>query len=84
MERPGLCSRSLSRCHPIVDERSKDMPHLGMPELLIILVLVLLLFGARKVPEMARGLGQGMKEFKKSIREAATVEDSQTTGKDER
>jgi sec-independent protein translocase protein TatA len=45
---------------------------------------VLVLFGAKKVPEMARGLGQGMKELKKSMRVAATVEGSQTTGKDER
>jgi sec-independent protein translocase protein TatA len=45
---------------------------------------VLVLFGAKKVPEMARGLGQGTQEFKKSIREAATVAGSQTTGKDER
>jgi sec-independent protein translocase protein TatA len=36
------------------------MPHIGMPELLIILALVLVLFGAKKVPEMARGLGQGL------------------------
>jgi sec-independent protein translocase protein TatA len=47
------------------------MPHLGMQELLIVLALVLLLFGARKVPEMARGLGQGLKEFKRAAREAA-------------
>jgi sec-independent protein translocase protein TatA len=54
------------------------MPHLGMPELLIVLALVLVLFGAKKVPEMARGLGQGMKEFKKSIREAAADEEEYT------
>lgn len=50
------------------------MPHLGMPELLIILALVLVLFGAKKVPEMARGLAQGLREFKCAMREAATAD----------
>ncbi|MEW6159380.1 MAG: twin-arginine translocase TatA/TatE family subunit [Verrucomicrobiota bacterium] len=38
-------------------------------EIVLILAIVLLLFGARKLPELARGLGQGIKEFKKSSRE---------------
>lgn len=37
---------------------------LGTPEILIILVVVLLLFGGKKIPELMRGLGQGVKEFK--------------------
>ena len=37
------------------------------PELLIILVVVLLLFGARKLPELARSLGQSAKEFRKGV-----------------
>ncbi|MDI6827958.1 MAG: twin-arginine translocase TatA/TatE family subunit [Armatimonadota bacterium] len=40
------------------------MPH-GQ-ELIIILVIILLLFGAKKLPELGRSLGQGIKEFKKS------------------
>ena len=36
---------------------------------LIILLAILLLFGAKKIPELARGLGQGIKEFKKATRE---------------
>ncbi len=39
---------------------------LGMPEVLGILVIVLVLFGAKKIPELAKGLGQGIKEFKKA------------------
>jgi sec-independent protein translocase protein TatA len=39
---------------------------LGMPEVLVILVIVLVLFGAKKIPELAKGLGQGIKEFKKA------------------
>jgi TatA/E family protein of Tat protein translocase len=38
----------------------------GWPETLFILVLVLLLFGAKKLPELARGLGQSLNEFKKA------------------
>ncbi len=37
---------------------------LGAPELIIILVVVLLLFGGRKIPELMKGLGKGIKEFK--------------------
>lgn len=51
------------------------MPHIGMQELLIILVVVLILFGGKKLPELARGLGQGMKEFKKATRETASDEE---------
>ena len=45
------------------------MPSLGMPELLIIGAVVLLLFGAKKLPELAKGLGQGLKEFKSAVKE---------------
>lgn len=37
---------------------------LGMPEIILILVIVLLLFGGKKIPELMRGLGKGVKEFK--------------------
>lgn len=37
---------------------------LGAPEIAIILVIVLLLFGGKKIPELMRGLGKGVKEFK--------------------
>jgi len=39
---------------------------LGAPEIILILVAVLLLFGGKKIPEMMRGLGKGMKEFKEA------------------
>lgn len=41
----------------------------GMPELLIILVIILLLFGSTKLPGLAKGLGQSIKEFKKASKE---------------
>ena len=40
--------------------------NLGGGEIILILTIVLILFGAKKVPELARGLGQGIKEFKKA------------------
>jgi sec-independent protein translocase protein TatA len=52
------------------------MPHMpGFNELLIILVFVLVLYGGKKLPELARGLGQGIKEFKKATREASSDEE---------
>ncbi|MFW5656347.1 MAG: Sec-independent protein translocase subunit TatA/TatB [Bacteroidota bacterium] len=39
------------------------------PEILVALIAVLLLFGSKKIPEMARGLGKGMKEFRKATDE---------------
>ncbi|BCD62778.1 MULTISPECIES: Sec-independent protein translocase subunit TatA/TatB [Nitratiruptor] len=41
----------------------------SMPELLVILAIVVLLFGAKKIPELAKGLGSGIKNFKKAMKE---------------
>jgi len=42
---------------------------LGLPELLIILVVVLLIFGPRRLPDLAKGLGQSVREFRKGLRD---------------
>lgn len=47
---------------------------LGMPELMIILVIVVIIFGASKLPELGAGLGKGIKNFKSATREAETPE----------
>jgi sec-independent protein translocase protein TatA len=44
------------------------MPNLGVWELLILLAIVLIIFGGRKIPEIARGLGEGIRNFKDSLR----------------
>ena len=51
---------------------------IGAPEILIILAIVLLLFGAKKVPELARSLGQAQKEFKKGAKEGYASTDDDT------
>ena len=43
--------------------------NIGTTELILILVVILLLFGAKRLPELARGLGKSMQEFKKASRE---------------
>ena len=42
---------------------------MGGSQIVLILALILIFFGARKIPELAKGLGQGIKEFKKATRE---------------
>jgi sec-independent protein translocase protein TatA len=60
--------------------------NLGFPELLIIMVVILLLFGAKRIPEIAGSMGKGIKEFKKNINDATrevTAETQRTTGEPE-
>jgi sec-independent protein translocase protein TatA len=42
---------------------------LGMPELIVILVIILIIFGAGKLPEIGSGIGRGIKNFKKATHE---------------
>lgn len=44
------------------------MGNFGITEIILILLVVVLLFGGRKIPELMKGIGQGMKEFKKASR----------------
>ena len=62
------------------------MGPLGFNEILIILIIVLLLFGGRKIPELMRGLGRGIREFndaknnvKREIEEGAAEKDQKTS-----
>ncbi len=55
---------------------------IGAPELIIALVVILLLFGAKRIPELARGLGSGVREFKAGTKEGQ-LEDKKNKDKTE-
>lgn len=52
--------------------------NLGFPEILIIMVVILLLFGAKRIPEIAGSFGKGIREFKKNINDATREITSET------
>lgn len=54
---------------------------LGMKEILVIGLLVLLLFGGKKIPELMKGLGSGIKEFKKSVKDDDEADDKEKSSK---
>ena len=54
---------------------------LGMPELIIILVIILIIFGAGKLPEIGAGLGKGIQNFKKSSKEGKIEENKEESTK---
>jgi sec-independent protein translocase protein TatA len=47
--------------------------NLGGPEMLIVLAVILLMFGSKKVPELARSLGKAQREFKDGVRDGTTA-----------
>jgi sec-independent protein translocase protein TatA len=47
---------------------------IGMPELIVILVIVLIIFGAGKLPEIGGAIGKGIKNFKKSVRDPDEID----------
>jgi len=54
---------------------------LGVPELVVILVIVMIIFGAGKLPEIGGAIGKGIKSFKKSVKEPEEID---VTPKDEK
>ncbi|MBN1829653.1 MAG: twin-arginine translocase TatA/TatE family subunit [Deltaproteobacteria bacterium] len=55
---------------------------IGMPELIIILVIILIIFGAGKLPEIGSAFGKGIKNFKKSMRDTEQLEDKKDDEKE--
>jgi sec-independent protein translocase protein TatA len=55
------------------------MGSLGAPELILIIVVFLVFFGAKKIPELAKGLGSGIKEFRKGIKDVQNDIESEST-----
>lgn len=58
------------------------MGNFGATEIILILLVVVLLFGGRKIPELMKGIGQGMKEFKKASKYDPTEEDNKADKND--
>lgn len=60
----------------------------GMGELIVIFLVILVLFGAKKIPDLAQGLGKGMKEFRKAVKdveeEVSSSMKSESTEKEEK
>ncbi len=56
---------------------------IGGPELIIALVIILLLFGAKRIPELAKGLGSGVREFRKGSRGDFEVDEEKKDEKNE-
>lgn len=54
------------------------MGGLGAPELILIIIVFLVFFGAKKIPELAQGLGKGIKEFRKGIKDVQSDIDSES------
>ena len=52
------------------------MPNLGVTELVIILVIVVVIFGASRLPQLGKGLGEGIRNFKSSIKTGEEGDDS--------
>jgi sec-independent protein translocase protein TatA len=50
------------------------MGRIGLPEILVILAVLLLLFGGKKIPELMKGLGSGIKEFKNAAKDEQPAE----------
>ncbi len=55
------------------------MGKIGLTEIILVLVVVVLLFGGRKIPELMKGIGQGMKEFKKASKYDPAQESEKTS-----
>lgn len=56
--------------------RNCSMFHMGMPELILVLVIVLIVFGPKKLPEIGKSLGKSLKEFKQETNSEKKVEDT--------
>jgi sec-independent protein translocase protein TatA len=54
-----------------------EFGRIGIPELLLIFLLIILLFGAKRLPELGKAIGQGLKEFKKAISSAGEEEEKE-------
>ena len=69
-------------CQGCFDSEVAMLGGIGPMELIIIFLIVILLFGGKKIPEIAKGLGKGIRDFKSSLHSSPeTEEDAKTLGK---
>lgn len=52
------------------------MGHIGAPEIIIVVLIVVVLFGAKKIPEIGKSLGKALREFKKETKETKETDDT--------
>ena len=57
--------------------RRGDVPQIGIPELLIILFIIIVIFGVGRLPELGGALGKGIKEFRSAVRDSDSAEERQ-------
>lgn len=60
------------------------MGRIGLPELLVVLLLVIVLFGATKLPQLGRGLGEGIRNFRKGMKSGVEDDESDAPPRDAR
>ena len=59
------------------------MGNLGGPEIILIILVIVVFFGAKKIPNIAKGLGEGIREFRKAIRDGQAEDADETKKPDE-
>jgi len=57
--------------------------NIGFREIVVVLLIVLLLFGARRIPEVMKAFGRGIREFKKAAKELESTDDEKESGKED-
>lgn len=57
---------------------------IGYTEIIVIILIIVLLFGAKKIPELMRGMGRGVKEFKDAVNGDGIVDDKKEENKEEK
>ena len=62
----------------------KPLFALGTSEIVIVVLIVVLLFGAKKIPELMRGMGKGVKEFKDAVNGEGIVDDKKENEKEDK
>ncbi|MBC7326736.1 twin-arginine translocase TatA/TatE family subunit [bacterium] len=61
-----------------------EFGRLGLPELLLIFLLIILLFGSKRLPELGKAIGQGLREFKKAVTNPTEEEEKEAEKKEEK